>query len=35
VGLRVEQGQTETSPLVGRDWLEETWRQLRGLPPQG
>jgi|GEM_PF-2279077 len=35
VGLRVAQGQTQTSPLVGSDWLEETWRQLRGLPPQG
>lgn len=35
VGLRIDKAQVETSPLVGRDWLEETWRQLRGLPPQG
>jgi hypothetical protein len=35
VGLRVEQARTETSPLVGSDWLEETWRRLQGLPPQG
>jgi hypothetical protein len=35
VGLRVEKGQVETSPLVGREWLVETWRRLQGLPPQG
>lgn len=35
VGLKVEQARTETSPLVGGDWLEETWRRLQGLPPQG
>jgi hypothetical protein len=35
VGLRVDRAKIETSPLVGRDWLEEAWRQLRGLPPQG
>ena len=35
VGLRVEQAQIETSPLVGSDWLEKTWRELRGLPAQG
>jgi hypothetical protein len=35
VGVRVEKEQTETSPLVGSDWLDETWRQLQGVPPQG
>jgi hypothetical protein len=35
VGLRFEQARTETSPLVGSDWLEETWRRLQGMPPQG
>jgi hypothetical protein len=35
VGLRVENAQIETSPLVGDDWLEKTWRRLQGLPPQG
>ena len=35
VGLRLEKAQVETSPLVGGDWLEETWRRLQGLPPQG
>jgi hypothetical protein len=35
VGLQVEQSRTETSPFVGSDWLEHTWRRLQGLPPQG
>ncbi len=35
VGLSVEQARTETSPLVGSGWLEETWRRLQGIPPQG
>lgn len=35
VGVSVEQARTETSPLVGSDWLEQTWRRLQGLPPQG
>ncbi|HEX2870567.1 MAG TPA: hypothetical protein VHP33_04910 [Polyangiaceae bacterium] len=35
VGLRLEKAQTETSPLVDSDWLEQTWQRLQGLPPQG
>ena len=35
VGLRVDKANIETSPLVGGDWLEQTWRAVRGLPPQG
>lgn len=35
VGLRVDGADTQTAPMVSSNWLAETWRRLRGLPPQG